>query len=246
MSDTTTFPIRKVNALRLWGVRASRVSMEGPDGWTQSDVDLMRLVRIYDSLRVKEGYTLRAYQFRTAGDGTAVVWAMPIEAEFPEPDAANWEDCESNALDWLKECPRPPMALDGCMEAIEGDGTPWSYLCASLLGRELAEFGALWHGGWWSSHAIAGEDPFEASRLGKLKMRPNPFTLDEWEWQGERPVDWSPCVRDSGSTVTVQFYTFSGLGTNSIYMHTDLYRAGNYAAESNAVTIAAGQGGFLY
>ena len=32
------------------------------------------------------------------------------------------------------------------MQAIEGDGSPWSYLSASILSREAEEFGAMWHG----------------------------------------------------------------------------------------------------
>jgi hypothetical protein len=36
--------------------------------------------------------------------------------------------------------------LDDFMDAIEGDGSAWSYLSASLFAREAAELGALWHG----------------------------------------------------------------------------------------------------
>ena len=40
------------------------------------------------------------------------------------------------------------------MQAIEGDGSPWSYLSASILSREAAEFGAMWHGCDWSDQTI--------------------------------------------------------------------------------------------
>ena len=82
----------------------------------------------------------------------------------------------------ILEPPKPSDALDEFMEAIDGDGKPWSYLCASLLARELAEFGAMWHGCGWSEHAILGENPFNAQsptrllsilRLG-TGMNPNP------------------------------------------------------------------------
>jgi hypothetical protein len=51
------------------------------------------------------------------------------------------------------------------MDAIPGDGTPESYMEASLLMRELGEFGALWHGRSWGTHEIIGKKCFEeASR----------------------------------------------------------------------------------
>jgi len=46
----------------------------------------------------------------------------------------------------LSAPPRPHGALDDFMDAIEGDGSAWSYLSASLFAREAAELGALWHG----------------------------------------------------------------------------------------------------
>jgi hypothetical protein len=52
------------------------------------------------------------------------------------------------------------------MEAIEGDGTPWSYLLASFLSRDGEELGAVWHGCYWRTHALLLESPFwEASRI---------------------------------------------------------------------------------
>ena len=45
------------------------------------------------------------------------------------------------------------------MLAIEGDDTPWSYLSASLLGRQFKAFGAMWHGESWGTHEILGENP---------------------------------------------------------------------------------------
>ena len=38
------------------------------------------------------------------------------------------------------------------MQAIDGDGSLRSYFEASILARELAEFGAIWHGISWGEH----------------------------------------------------------------------------------------------
>ena len=35
--------------------------------------------------------------------------------------------------------------------AREGNDSPWSYLAASILGREIEEFGAVWHGCKWKA-----------------------------------------------------------------------------------------------
>ena len=45
------------------------------------------------------------------------------------------------------------------MQAIEGDGSPWSYLSASILSREAVEFGAVWHGCVWSDQTILSKPP---------------------------------------------------------------------------------------
>ena len=40
------------------------------------------------------------------------------------------------------------------MDVIEDDGAPWSYLAASLVARELLEYGAMWHGIGWGTYEI--------------------------------------------------------------------------------------------
>ena len=104
--------------------------------------------------------------------------AMPFDAEFPEP-----KDCPTLESHLLK-APKPSEALDDVMEAIEGDGTPWSYLAASLLRRELSDFGAAWHGVHWSLHFVLDEDPWMAD-----PPKPDDPPLDrpttkavEWTW----------------------------------------------------------------
>lgn len=45
------------------------------------------------------------------------------------------------------------------MQAIDGDGSSWSYLSASILSREAEEFGAMWHGCVWSDQKILSKLP---------------------------------------------------------------------------------------
>ncbi|GAB4266207.1 hypothetical protein [Thermincola ferriacetica] len=221
MNTKTVFPIEKVQQLRDRAIKAREFEQMPQEGWSKSAVDPMRLLAVFSSLRMKDGYVLRAYQFREGGNGNGFVWAMPEKAPFPEP-----EECERVRGHFL-EPPKPPGALDNFMEAIEGDGTPWSYLSASLFAREAREFGARWHGLSWSTHTILGSDP-------------------QYPWLEVHPEEWRPVVIEEKGSVTVSFYTYSGLETEAVYRHTDRYRAGNYAFKSEKTIIGKGPMGYIF
>ena len=147
----------EINELREKAAALSQ-PVEGqaePQGWSKSRVDPGKLVQIFAPLRMRKGYVLRAYVFREEGNGNGVVWAMPEDADFPAP-----KDCPTLENHLLK-APKPWDALDDPMEAIEGDGSAWSYLAASLLRRELREFGAMWHGSNWATHFLLDDDPWK-------------------------------------------------------------------------------------
>ena len=152
MSAKITFPIKKFQQLRQRAIQARQVS-EGPQGWSKSKVDSMKLLVAFSSLCLRKGFVMRAYEFRQRGNGNGIVWAMPENFAFPEP-----EKCPK-LEDRFLEPPKPSGALNNVLEAVEGDGTPWSYLSASLFAREIAEFGAMWHGCNWSTHTILGDEP---------------------------------------------------------------------------------------
>ena len=113
-------------------------------GWYKSEADPNYILDCFPALHLKKGYILRAYQFSDGrGNGSGFVWAMPQAAPFPD-----YKDCPRLESHFLKP-PKPPGALESVMEAIEGDGSPMSYLCASIFAREVKEFGAVWHGCSW-------------------------------------------------------------------------------------------------
>ena len=81
------------------------------------------------------------------------------------------------------------------MEAIEGDGSPESYLCASLLARELHEFGAMLHGCNWSTHTILDQNPLAVGNSLQLLNAPS-GTPEQWKWLAPEPVQWqTSCLR---------------------------------------------------
>ena len=105
------------------------------DGWFASAYDPSDLMRVFDTLWLKAGFTLHAYEFRAGSNGNGIIWAVPADAPLVTPG-----DCPRLDDTWLQP-PQPPGAVR-LMQAIEGDGSPWSYLSASILCREAAEFGA--------------------------------------------------------------------------------------------------------
>jgi hypothetical protein len=229
---STVFPIDQVKALRLEARDAAQVPRGGPEGWSKSDTSPMALLAVFTALRIRSGYVLRAYQFRSGGNGNGVVWALREDAPFPEPG-----DCP-NQDGSLFRPPRPPGALDNYMEAIEGDGAPWSYFSASLFAREAAEFGAIWHGANWSCHTILGADPWSSG--------PGQAGAEGVKWSAAKPDVWQPCVRQEQGVVTVLFHTFTALGQERLFRHRDTFRAGQHAFRPEAEVIAVGGLGYVH
>jgi hypothetical protein len=241
--QAVNIPLEKIRDLCRAAAKLSE-PVEGqsePQGWSKSRVDPARLVEIFKPLRVRKGFVLRAYVFREEANGNGVVWAMPEEAEFPAP-----QDCPALESHMLK-APKPSEALDDAMEAIEGDGSAWSYMAASLLRRELLEFGALWHGCNWRTHVVLGDDPWKAGQATESDPTERPASgAEQWKWFEPRPTQWSPQVRVEGDRVSVVFYTYSGLGKEAVYRHTDTYRAGKYRPKIQQKRLGEGPSGYAF
>jgi hypothetical protein len=212
------------------------------EGWSKSELDPSLLVQVFKPLGLKPGFRLRAYIYREDGNANGIVWAMPEAADFPEP-----KDCPT-LEHHLFQAPKPWDALDDFMEAIVGDGSEWSYLAASIIRRELREFGASWHGIEWGTHFILDEDPW----LGAL---PNPEEFDlsrpsnpepQWKWSEAKPKDWAPTVQVEPNQVVVTYYTYTGKGTQRIIRHSETYRPGSYRARVRDQEIATGGPGYLF
>ena len=241
MSKIIAFPIKRVSNLRRRAEEACEVSKEGPQGWSKSELDPMKLLEAFPALRIKKGYVLRAYQFRAGSDGNGLVWAMPEDAPFPEPG-----ECPA-VKDEVQKSPRPPGALDDVMEVIEGDGSPWSYLCASILAHEVGEFGAIWHGCTWSTHVILGGDPWDFPEdFARREPHEGPYgDAHAWQWLEAKPDEWKPAVSVDEESVTVTFHTYSGLVNQAIYRHLDTYTPGSYRHSSLTKTLAEGPRGYV-
>ncbi len=222
--------------IRLWRRQANQLSSlpnTTPEGWSKSTVDPADLLTVFPRLRVREGYVLRAYVFKQDGNSNGFVWALPHDAAFPEPD-----ECPRLESHFLKP-PKPFDALDDTMEAIVGDDTVASYFQASLLRRELKEFGTGWHGIRWGMNVVFDDDPWKPrTDLPEDFMGRFP-TSDpaDWKWMEAKPDSWVPEGRMDAKQATITFYSYTPLAADApddeiekerIYRHTETYRRGKY------------------
>lgn len=233
---TETFSITKVNRLRR---RAERSREIDPgvlvDGWQQSPVDPMELLRVFKPLRIKVGFTLRAFVLGGA-NANGVVWAVPEGTPMPDVDA----DAS------LFDPPRPADTIDDFMEVIDGDGSPWSYLCASILAREAVEFGARWHGCNWSTVEIVGRDPWAKGTRKTMWSSEASADRAAWIWEEPRPVAWEPTVSTVGEEIEVVFHSYTGLGQEVISRCEDRFAKGSCVFRNREVVLAAGPGGYVH
>ena len=239
MNSVKLFTAKDIKNLRESVVCLPR---KRPRGWSKSKIEPVEVLKTFSALRLKKGLALRAYQFGAGNNGNAVVWAMPEESPFPSPK------CCPKLKDTFLECPRPPLALDDIMEVIEGDGSLWSYLSASIFVREMHEFGALWHGCDWSTHEIIDKalpDYFKQAQRNSGE-RISHTKVNEWTWRKEKPKEWQPSVCKKNDKVIVTFYSFSGLSTEAIYRHVDTFSIGSYSFKTKEVMMGEGCGGYVF
>lgn len=225
-----TFSAARVAELRraAWDAWMHDVAPDTPEGWSLSPADPGRMVEALPGLTLVTGRVLRGYQHREDRDGSGVVYALPADREPPAPDG---------------DPPQPPGARPA-MSAVRLDGNADSYLAASLLARELGEFGAVGHGIHWLAETVLDTDPWSA-REPFLGPVPAASEREQWTWLEREPSDWEPRVWIDESRATVRFYTFSALGEEALLHHEDTYLAGRLA-DSARITLATGPGGFVF
>jgi hypothetical protein len=113
------------------------------------------------------------------------------------------------------QLPHPKGALEDFMSAVCGDGGSMSYIIASLLRRELLEFGAYGKSINWGHHRLMEKLPAQT----------------QWQWRAE-VKDLSPKVAVfPNDKVAVEFFTCRLVAPVAIFQHVDQYEAGQYCAK---------------
>lgn len=205
--------------------KARKLPDERPDGWSLSPVDPSDVVRVFRWLRLKPGWKLCAYLYGSNGNGNGLVWAIPEDQPVPLP-----EDCE-RVGDGLFAAPRPPGALGDFMTAIKGNGSPQSYLFASILARELREFGAMWHGRSWDDVGV-----LSGAARGFDEIEPG-----YWTWAKPCPDHFGPFFERVNGIPRVTLHLYSHMGGESIFRVVDTYRRKGYRFKTTGTDLAKGQ-----
>lgn len=216
-----------------------------PDGWSKYPIDPLPVEDGLKHLRLKDGIVLRAYQFKSGGNGNGFVYALPVDAEFPDPTESLVTKSVVNGIEF--EAPSPSDALSCFMLAFDGDRSPRSFFEASVLVRELEELGAMWHGSDWRTHTVIDADPFAlCGKTGRRACKEISSPADEWTWASEKPADWRPEIEMRTKATLVRFYSYSGLGHEAVYVNSDKYSRENYVPQSSICEIAHGPGGYIF
>lgn len=161
-------------------------------------------------LTLKPGLRLVGYLHRLPDDGNGVIWAIPEALS----TTAQLEKALDSSGDRAQP-PHPQGALADLMAAVEGDRSPASFVIASLLQRELREFGKLGKSCYWSHHRLINILP----------------TQVQWEWQIEPPKDLSPKVRVfPDGKAAIEFFTCRIVPPVALFQHLDQYPGTHYKA----------------
>ena len=244
-----SFSITRVNRLRELACEAARVPDEeravawARGEWFISTYDASALLDVFDTLWLKPGFALHAYRLYQQGDGNGAIWAVPDTAPKVHP-----RDCR-RVEGTVVSIPRPPRAIP-LMRAVDGDGSPWSYLSASILRREAAEFGASWHGCIWSSQTIIGKAPKEGDSQGAdghdRWEQTDGAPVGKWTWRARVPQKWEPTFVDRGKTKDVVLCIHDYIWQERIDRIRDIYPAGSYECTSKTANVCIGEGGVIY
>lgn len=210
------------NIFRLPGpTRASDLDPNLEGRWFVSSIDPGAALLQLKGLRVKPGMRLVPYLVRTPRGGVGHICAVPegssttqfLESALPE------------GTEWHYP-PFPEGSLNNTMLALEGDRSALSYVIASILRREMEEFGATGRDRQWSQHRIVSSLPKQV----------------QWRWKGKSPQNFSPKVKvmDDGQAA-VEFFSCRTAKPFALFRHFDRYDGESYLATSKDDAIAVVQ-----
>jgi hypothetical protein len=240
VAECYTFPIREVRGAKRRAARAARIR-DGVEPLAGT-LDPTPVLESFGCLRVRPGWKLLAYLMGGGIGGESRVVAVPTEFDPVGAELAPVADPPSDAdrpysgsnLDFAVSLPL--QARRRFMSAVEGDGSPWSYLCASLAVRQLLDYAAYWH-------ALYEHDWFEHLILAKWPPPGSALQEPAGGLEGEQPSLWRPAVWVGRRSTTVRMYTYRPARANpeGVWMHEDRYEAGSYDPELTRTLIAAGR-----
>lgn len=186
--------------------------------WFVSTVNPGAALLKLPGLGLKSGYRLVSYLYRLETDGVGIIWAVPEEMSGTAALEQVLSGCKA-----ISQLPKPAGAMPHFMEAISGDRSPTSFIVASILRRELQEFGALGQRCNWNHHRLLDSVPDKV----------------QWTWKSEQPKDLLPKVKLlPNDQAIVEFFTCRMTAPITIYRHVDQYPTGQYRMNSVDQSVA--------
>ncbi|MBT9314612.1 hypothetical protein [Leptothoe spongobia] len=212
------------NLFRKGGITHTEGSTPNANGrWFISTVDASAVFKHLPGISLKPNYCLVTYLYRirrsNINHGGAVTWAMVNQLS----TTSHLEAALAKAGDHSTP-PYPEGALLNYMTAVTGNLTSGSFLIASVLQRELQEFGRCGKFHRWQHHRLIGNVP-------KQK---------QWQWRMEPPRNLTPKVHNlPNGKMAVEFYTCRTIPPIGIFRHVDRYTANSYVAKASNQAIAS-------
>lgn len=190
------------------GLTAEEIAVPQSPHWSLSTVNPASALLKLPGIVLKPDWRLVSYLYQDSGSSAGLVFALPEALA----TTARLEQARS-ASSTIKQPPQPEGALSDFMEAIDGDRSTVSFMVASLLCRELREFGAKGHYQSWTHHRLVDTVPARVN----------------WQWQGEQPKDMTPKVKlmPDGQAI-VEFFSCRITAGIAIYRHLDQYPVAQY------------------
>ncbi|MEK5419513.1 hypothetical protein [Paenibacillus sp. FSL L8-0708] len=198
-------------------------------GWFRSSTNPESILKGFSHLHIKENYKLRAYQYSDGANGNGVVWAIPVNMDLPPAN-----ECECLEEHFLI-APKPAFALDDCMQVIDGDKSPLSYLQASVAFHDIHEFGAFWHGTSWGRDVILPINEGE--------------NADKYQWKmiEDEPATLEPHFYYSNlGNPTIVFHTINDIGTVTMNRYVHTFSKSDYTLRVERTCIATAGGGIIF
>lgn len=203
------------------GSETNVIPINAYNPWFISTVNPGAALLKLPGLKLKPEFRLVSYLYRSEGSGVGIVWAVPVALS----TTAHLEKALI-ASKSIAQIPKPEGALSHFMDAIEGDRSPASFVIASILRRELQEFGVVGQRRNWSHHRLIDTIP------AKLN----------WTWRSEQPKNLLPKAKHlTNNQVAVEFFTCRVVAPITIYRHIEQYPDGRYTAVSVDRSIAVAQ-----
>ena len=183
-----------------------------------SDVQPKFIVARYSQLRMKKDWELTGSSFNDGVGGNGSVTAFSVMGEEDDPNP---------------------------MKAIEGDGSPLSYIQAAMLYRDFDEYGRFWHSTQWAVETVLDDDLAEENNLF---IDPDEMEYDPsmWTFITQVPTSYNPVYEENADTIVITYYSINPVMTETLYFNTHSFKKGSFVQELRVEEIATGQGGIIF